>query len=460
MRFSTATTPVLAACLLLAGCSTTPTFQQSDIASVVPSGWASAPAVSPQADAAFPSRDWWTAFDDPELARLIALAEANNPDLAAAGHRIAQATANARAARAGLFPSLGGSASGSRGWRGEGPASANVSLGLDASYEVDLWGGNRAGVDAAVASRISSEFARDTVALGLMAEVATTYFQYLSLGDRLATALEVLAIGEQVLELVEAQAAAGAIAQLDQVQQRLVVTNLRSAIPTLEQQRDQSLNALAALLGTTPGVLEVAAGSLDAVQLPDVAPGLPSELLARRPDLRSAEAAIAVASANLDSARAAMFPSIRLTGSTGLASNALSSLFQPAGFAAGLAAGLTAPIFDAGRLESQRDAAAAREAEVIENYRAAVVAAFRDVENALTAIRYTAELEALQTAATADARSSYALASAQYEAGAADFITLLDAQRSLAQQLDSARQTRFGRLAATVDLFRSLGGGW
>lgn len=446
----------------LAGCATEPTIERPDDTIVAPAGWTQS-ATPGDADAAtvkYPDAQWWAAFASPELERLIAEAEANNPDLSVAAYRIAQAAAQAQSARSALYPALDAGASGSRSVRGEGAPSSSLSLDLSASYELDIWGENQANVDAAIANRIASEYDREAVALSLVAEVATTYLQYLSLNDRIATAEQVLDLSRQVLSLVQTQARVGTASQLEVAQQQLTVASLESAIPSLSLQRDQTRNALAALLGTTPGALTLTGTTLDDVVLPTVAAGLPSEVLERRPDLRSAEASIQAASANLEAAHAAMFPSIQLTGSAGLASDALKSLFQPAGFLTNLASGLSAPIFDAGRLAAAQDSAAAEEAIAIESYRAAVLAAFRDVEDALAAIRYNAELAEIEDRALTQARRAYNLASIQYQAGTADFITLLDAQRDLANQLDDQRQTRFDQLSATIDLFNALGGGW
>lgn len=446
------------AILVISACAG-PSIERPDESVPVPEGW-SQPVSTAAGPTRYPDTEWWRAFGSPELERLVAQAEANNPDLSAAAYRIAQASAQARSARSALYPSLSASASAGRDMRLDSAPSNNLSLGLDASYELDIWGENRANVDAAVASRVASEFDREAVALSLVAEVATTYLQYLSLNDRIATAQEVLDLSRQVLTTIRTQAQVGTLSELEVAQQEVTVAGLEAAIPPLELQRDQTLNALAALLGTTAGQLSLGETSLDGIAVPTVAPGLPSELLERRPDLRSAEAQIRAASASLEAAHAAMYPNIQLTGSTGLASQALNSLFQPAGFLATLAAGIAQPLFDAGELEAQQDVAAAEEAIAIETYRAAVLAAFQDVEDALAAIRYTGQQEEIQDRAVEVARRAYNLATLQYQAGATEYSSLLNAQRDLATQLDERRQTRFDRLAATVDLFSSLGGGW
>lgn len=452
---------VLSAALLLCGCAALPSGAGPASPVEAPPAWAN--AVAPAADvprpAPVPAR-WWESFGSPELAGLIARAYADNPDLAASRQRIAQARAQLRAAGAALYPALDASASGARNWRGEGGAGNGFQAGMDASYEVDLWGLNRAGMRSAEAREQASVFDRDAMAVSLAADVATAYFQYLNLDDRLGSARRILDIAERVQALVDRQVELGAASGLEAAQQRGTVASLRAGIPQLEQDRAQTLNALAQLLGTTPGALSIRADSLDGLSLPAIAPGLPSELLLRRPDLRRAESLLASARADVSAARAAMLPSIRLTGGAGFSSAELSSLFTPSGFLANLVAGVVAPVFDGGRLAAQRDQAQANVEEAVEAYRSAVVAAFRDVEDALAAIRYLAEIEEARQAALEAARRAYELAEIRYRAGAADFLTLLSTQRSLFQEEDGFEQVRLARLAAAVSLYRALGGGW
>jgi NodT family efflux transporter outer membrane factor (OMF) lipoprotein len=426
----------------------------------VPASWTNVVPATASAPAAAIADDWWTVFGSDELAALVVRAVRDNPDLAAGAQRIAAATARARAAGAGLMPSLDATGGMSRGWRGEAAAGNGFRGAFDAGYEIDVWGGNRASAAAAAAAALAARWELDAVALGLRAEVATTYFQLLSLQDRIANARRILDIAERVLDLVQQRQALGAASGLEVLQQRGAVSSLRATIPQLQQRRAETANALAELLGAPPGSVAVRASSLDAVALPAVAPGLPSDLLRRRPDLMRAEAAIEAARADAEAARAAMLPRIRLTGSSGYSSDALSSLLSPAGFLADLASGLVGPVFDGGRLAAARDGAVAAQAQAVEDYRGAVVAAFRDVEDALAAARFLAETEAEQRAALADAEAAYALAEVRFRAGAADFLTLLETQRSLFQQEDALAQTRFGRLAAAIALYRALGGGW
>ncbi|WP_142850116.1 efflux transporter outer membrane subunit [Telmatospirillum sp. J64-1] len=423
----------------------------------VPAAWTSG---GQQGVAAVPDASWWTAFESPELTRLLDQAAANNPDLAASRQRIAQAIAQVEVAGAGLLPTLDGSGSATRNWSGEGRTSNAFRLGLSAAYEVDVWGRNRYAAEAAEASYAASEFDHRAAELSLAAQVATAYFQYLSANDRIANARRILAIAERVLSLVETRESFGTASGLDLAQQRLAVASLRANLPSLEQSRVQTRNALAALLGLPPQDLALEGESLQSISLPAISPGIPAEVLERRPDLRRAEAQLVAAQANLGAARAAMFPSIRLTGSTGYSSDELANLFSPSGLISSLAAGLTAPLFDGNRLAGQRDAAEAREAEVVANYRSAVISAFQDVEDALAAVRFSDELQRAQEASAVQARQAYELAEVRYRTGAIDFLSVLDAQRSLFQQEDALEQVRLARLTSVVGLYRALGGAW
>jgi len=444
--------------LILAGCGTLGGAQEPPAPPPpVAQAWVNAP--DPAAAPTALSDTWWQTYGTAELADLIAAAHRNNPDLAASSQRIAQARATARAAAAGLYPTLDASGGASRRWPGEGRATNGFQGGFDAAYELDLWGGTRATVDAAEADTRATAFQHDAAALSLSADVATTYFQTLSLNDRVDSARRILDIAQRILDLVETQENLGATSGLEVSRQRGAVAGLRASIPSLEQRRAESLNALAQLLGTTPDGVTLRTSTLDEVLLPVVAPGLPSELLRRRPDLRAAEAGLDAARADVVAARAAMLPSIRLTGGGGFSSAELSSLFTPAGFLANLASGIAAPIFDAGRLDAQRERAVAAEGAAVEAYRSAVIAAFRDVEDALAGLKYLAEVEAAQQDAHREAQNSYDIAEARYRAGRTDFLDLLDAQRNLFQQEDALREVRLARLNASVALYEALGGG-
>ncbi len=415
-------------------------------------------------DAAIPAADWWSTFGSQDLSALVAAALAANPDLAIAAERVRQAEAQVRIAGATLFPALDFDAGSSRretrvdggNWQTGDASNARFS----ASYEVDLWGRNASGVRSAEAALRASRFDRETVRLTLVAGVANAYIEVLSLRGRLAISRENLSIAERVFKVVDSRVRNGAASKLDLARQQAAVLTQRAAIPPLELQQRQTLFALAILLGRAPEGFDTAAATITGLAVPRAAPGLPAQLLVRRPDLASAEAQLAAANANVAAARAALLPGIALTGSAGLASDVLLNFLNSPAATLAIGASLLQPIFDGGRLRSQVDVAASRERELVENYRKAVLAALADVESALAASGRTAEQELLQEQVVEQARLALKLAEIRYREGADDLLTVLDAQRTLFQAEDQLAQIRLARLQASVGLFKALGGGW
>jgi NodT family efflux transporter outer membrane factor (OMF) lipoprotein len=415
----------------------------------------------------WPDPLWWRGFGSPELDRLMTEALVGNVDIATAIARLRQADARARIAGAPLLPSLQASAGSgfTRATTGNGvlgdAASTRESydLGLGAAWELDLWGGNRASLLAARQAVAASRYDQAAVDLTVTASVAQTYFQLLSLRDRLRIAEANLANAERVLALVQLQVANGAASPLDLAQQRTQVANQRAGLPPLRQQERQAADALALLLGRTLAGFDVEARSLAAVKAIPVRAGLPSGLLERRPDLQAAEARLAAAAADVGAARAALYPSISLTLDAGVASDALRSLLD-SGNLVNLAFSVVAPIFEGGRLEGQVALSEAQEIELLQAYRGTILQAFADVEDALAAARSTAERERALGAAQAEARRAFSLAETQYRNGAIGLLDLLDAQRTLFATDDSLAGARFDSLASLVALYRALGGGW
>jgi outer membrane protein, multidrug efflux system len=418
-------------------------------------------------DGARVSPTWWTSFGSPELQSLTEQALAGSPDLAIATERVNQAEAQVRVAGASLFPVLSASAgaSGHRTGTTSGASAAVVdssgNVGLTASYELDLWGRNRAGVRSAQSSAAASRFDRDTAQVTLVSGVATSYFDVLALRARLAIARDNLATAQQVLDLVSARARNGVASALDVSRQEATVLSQRAALLPLEQQERQTLAALAVLLGRPPEGFDVKGRGIADLSVPAIDPGLPAELLVRRPDVASAEAQLGAANADVAAARAAMLPSITLTGTAGLATSALTSLATGGATAAiGIAASLLQPIFDGGRLRGQKSIAESRERELVETYRKAILAAFEDVEQALAGTSRLGQQEQLQEDVQTRARESQRLAEIRYRGGADDLLTVLDAQRTLFAAQDQLAQTQLSRLQAAVSLYKALGGGW
>jgi NodT family efflux transporter outer membrane factor (OMF) lipoprotein len=415
-------------------------------------------------DAAVLAPDWWGDFGSAELSALIDAALQASPDMVIAAERVRQAQAQVRISGATLFPVVDFRAGTTRvetrvdggSWRTGDVSSANLS----ASYEVDLWGKNASGVRSAEAALRASRFDQETVRLTLVAGVANAYFQVLSLRGRIAVARENLVIAERVLAVVDSRVRNGAASALDLARQQAAVLTLRAAIPPVELQERQTLFALAILLGRAPEGFDTAASAVTGLAVPRVAPGLPAQLLVRRPDLASAEAQLAGANANVAAARAALLPSISLTGSAGLASDVLLNFLNAPTAALSLGASLLQPIFNGGRLRAQVDVAAAQERELVENYRKVVLAALSDVESALAAGGRNLEQEVLQEQVVEQSRLALRLAEIRYREGIDDLLTVLDAQRTQFQAEDQLAQIRLSRLQASIGLFKALGGGW
>jgi multidrug efflux system outer membrane protein len=463
---------------ILVGCSVGPDYAQPK--TETPPSWLS---TAPD-QAAWPSVDWWRGFDSAELNEFIAQAERANYDLAAAVARVRQADAQVRIAGAALLPTieatggaerihapglfgtpLGGGGQGgtplSSVSRSSGAQMFNVfSAGVTASYEIDFWGKNRDAVVAAKASALASRFDAEVVYLSVISNTAITYFQAVGLQDQLTVARNNLKSGEDLLEVLRAQLARGTTSALNVSQHETVVAGLRAVIPPLEQQLRQYVNALAILIGKLPEQVEVAPSTLTSLTIPAVAPGLPSELLIRRPDVQEAEAQLIAANANVKAARAVFFPSIVLTAEGGFESTMLHSMFNPASALYSVAASVTQPIFEGGRLEGNLEQQKARYDELVQDYRGAVISAFTDVENALVAMRKTEEQLLLEEKAVATAQHSYDISIAQLRAGVVDLLTVLNTQSALFQAETTLAQVRLARTQAVVQLFQALGGGW
>ncbi len=404
----------------------------------------------------WPEPDWWRGFSSQELDGLIATTQTENLNLAAAEARVLEADARAKQAGASLLPTVGLSADAARETNGR--RSAGVSLG--ASYELDFWGKNRNLLGAAQAASKATRADRETVALTATTGAANTYFQLLSLRERLSIARLNLENSLAVLMVTEARVRDGIASPLELAQQRATVAGQQAAIPQLEQQELQTRATLALLLGRPPEGFDVSAQDLEAIALPNVAPGLPAELLVRRPDVVTAEANLSAANANLAAARAAFFPSISLTGSGGISSGSLSGLVSnPIGvLSVGLS--LAQTVFDAGRRAAQTDEARAREDELLAAYRGAAINAFSEVETALGAIANLSEQQGYQIEQVAQSEQAFNIAETRYREGVDDFLHVLDAQRQLYSARDQLGITKLQRLQAIVALYKALGGGW
>lgn len=440
---------------LLSACAT-PASRTDVSAPMLPPQWRTSNG-APDTMAA----DWWQAFGSDELSALVRTARAQNQDMAVAVARVRQAEAVARMAGAALLPAVTmGIDASSRASHLDQSADVDrnsFSAGLSASYEVDLWGRLASTRDAARSTWRASTFDRDAVQLTVTASVASAWLQSLALTERLDLAGYNLKTAERLLTLVESRARAGAATPLELAQQRGLVANQRRAVGALRQQAEDARTAVAVLLGQADA-LQIAPVSILKLSLPTVNAGIPSALLTRRPDIAGAEARLMAADANVAVARAAMLPGLSLTAGIGTGGERLRHMLGNPVYS--LAAALTAPIFDGGRLAASRDLALAQQEELLASYRQAIVAAFADVEVALNADARFAEQATAQDEALAQAQRALTLAESRYRAGAETLLVLLDTQRTLTTAQDLAVQIRLARLQAAVSLYRALGGGW
>jgi NodT family efflux transporter outer membrane factor (OMF) lipoprotein len=420
-------------------------------------------------DGALPALDWWRGFRSSELTSLMDAAQIYNLDIAVAVAQIVQADAQVGVSGAPLLPSVTGTATAEQarsvssnfgGGNGFATTFSQYSLGLTASYMIDFWGKNRATLFAAQESATAARYNREVVTLTAIVTVANTYFQVLAAQDELRVARRNLAAAERILVLIKQQFNGGTASQLDLSQQEALVSTERAAIPPLEITLRQNIAALALLVARAPANFTVTGGTMTQIVIPRVTPGLPSELLNQRPDIRQAEAQLASSNFSVESARAAFFPQIQLTAATGVQSAALASLFGPGAWFYTLTAGLTQPIFDGFLLESQLKQAKGVQLQNLQAYRKAVLSAFTDVEKALVALSQSTLQERLQAQAVADSRKAFEVSETQLRAGTVNLITVLQTQQTLLTNENNLALVRLTKLLAASSLFQALGGGW
>jgi multidrug efflux system outer membrane protein len=446
------------AALALVSCAAQETVEPPVAPVAMPAGWSQNGGNATPME---PDLNWWQHFGSRELSTLVLEGQNNNYEIGAAVSRVRQAQVQAAIAGAPLLPEIDLSGGAGRDIPfSSGEATTSTTGMLQIGYEIDFWGKNKAGKQAAEASYRANVYDRETVALTVTSGIVSTYLQVLSLRDRLEIARNNVANAERVLVLVQAQSAAGAASPLDLARQRSALAGQRAGIPDLEQQERAAEITLAILLGRPPQQFSVKQKGLEGIAMPEIAPGLPSELLSRRPDIRRDESRLAAANANVAAARAALFPSIRLTGSTGAQSNALQSLFNAPNLLANIGLSLTAPIFDGGRLANQRELAIAQQDELVKVYRLTVINALSEVEKSLGLIASLEQQYRLKRTEVEQARVAFTLSEVRYRIGAEDLMTVLDTQRSLSDADTALGQLKLQRLQATVSLYKALGGGW
>lgn len=410
--------------------------------------------------------DWWQHLGDAQLTSLVARAVVASPDVAAARARLREARAQRGVTGADLWPSVNLGASGqyvdTSASSGNGDGQDLYSAGFDASWEPDLFGGKRRALEAASADVEAAAASLRDVHVTLAAETARNYVELRSDQARIVIARANLASQSETLDLTRWRVQAGLATSVDFEQASTNVEQTRAAIPALETSRAEAEHRLATLLGAAPGALaEELAATAPIPQIPEpLTTGIPADVLRQRPDVIAAERTLAAQTARVGEATAARYPSLSLSGSLGPEALAIGALTSGSSIAAGVAGSLTQSIFDAGRIAAQIEVRDAIQAEALAAYRATVLTALEDVENALVALAKTRERAAALARGVGSARNAAQLARQRYAAGLIDFQTVLDTERTVLTIEESLTTAEANGTIAAIQLYKALGGGW
>lgn len=474
-RLQLAPLPLLAALLVLAGCSVAPPYQRPAVDTPAAFKEATAPGQWKTAEPAesVPRGEWWKVFADPLLDDLEIRAAAANQDLKAGLARLAQARAVQQNARSALFPQIGIGAGPTR----QRPSPASQGLAADAetsavtlwraqasvAYEADLFGRVSSSVDAATADTEQREALFRSLQLAIQADVAQAYFSLRELDALTALYAETVGLREQGLKLFQRRFDEGDISELELARARTELASARSEAIGIARQRAVAEHSLAILLGQAPAAITLPPQPLNRVTV-QVPAGLPSALLERRPDIAAAERAMAAANARIGTARAAFFPRLSLTGALGYESAELGDLFKwsSRAFIIGPLVGtlLSLPIFDGGARQAAVDQAAAAYQEDVANYHQTVLRAFKEVEDNLAHLRLLGDQTQAQDDAVKSSRRAAGLSQSQYRNGMVSHLNVIDADRNVLLQRRVAVQLDAERALATVSLIRAIGGSW
>jgi len=409
--------------------------------------------------------DWWKVFNDPQLNALEEQVTVSNQSLAQAEAQFRQAQAIVRGARANYFPTLGAAAAASRS---RGPATAtspqetttSYSLSLEANWEIDIWGKVRRQVESASASAQASDADLRALTLSLQAQLAQNYFQLKTLDAQKKLYRDTIAAYEKALQLTKNRYAAGVAAKADVVAARTQLETTQAQAIDIGVERAQLEHAIAVLVGKPPAQFAIKETAV-AMTLPQIPAAIPSEMLERRPDIAAAERRVAAANAQIGVAKAAYYPTLSLSASTGYQSSALADLFRAPSFFWALGpATLAQTIFDAGARKSLTDQAIASYDATVAAYRQTVLAGFQQVEDNLAALRILEEEGSVQERAVASARESVLLTSNQYKAGIVSYLNVITAQAIALTNERTAVGIAGQRQTASVLLIKALGGGW
>ena len=449
---------------VLTGCMVGPDYKKPPI--MVPINWS---VYSPAKSLPIDNRilvKWWAIFNDPVLSGLMGRVQNSNMDLRQAQARLREARARWGLAKANLFPTLyargATNQTGSSEETGSGNTTEFFRNAFDASWEVDVFGKFRRGIEAAKATLEASEEDLRDVLVSLYAETALNYVLVRSFQARLAITEANLAAQQDTYQLTEWRYQAGLTTELDVDQAKLNMETTRATLPTLYSGLEQAQHALALLLGQTPGTLKPLLTPVQAIPVTpaSVAVGLPADLLRQRPDVRRSERKLAAQTAQIGVATAARYPDFNLTGSIGLESLAYTNLYGASAKAFQMAASSALTLFDAGRLRRAIDIQTALQEQALALYEATILQALRDVENALVAFgQEQSRRDTLQSAVTAG-QKAFELAQGQYSSGTIDFLRVLDAQRSLLTVQNQLALSEAEVASNLIRLYKALGGGW
>jgi outer membrane protein, multidrug efflux system len=450
-------------CVALAGCALGPDYRRPGVST--PAAWRDGqPAPDP---ASLADLAWWELFQDDELRSLVQTALEANKDLRIVVTRVDQARAQLGVRRAAQFPEINAGASATTNRlsdnvrpRDLGGETDLLSATVDLAFEIDIWGRLRRATEAARADLLASEEARRAVMMTLVSDVATAYLRLRELDVERETTQRNVASRRQSLQIVRDRFDAGVTSALDLRQAEAELASTAAVIPDLERQITQTENQLSILLGRNPGRISRGRSLAGQTFPPTVPAGLPSALLARRPDIRQAEASLIAANARIGVARAAFFPQISLTGFFGVESVALSDLFTGPSRVWQFGPAVTLPIFNAGRNRATLELTEAQQREALVRYEQAIQQALREVEDALVAHRKAREALVEQEAAVRASQEALAVAELRYAAGRTGYLDVLDAQRTLLGAELGQSRTLLSQLAAVVQLYKALGGGW
>jgi multidrug efflux system outer membrane protein len=458
-RFTTPLALTVTMALALSGCvSLAPKYERP--AAPVAAAFDDAP-VNPASTEAAAQIEWQRFFADTRLRQLIDLALTNNRDLRVAILNIEQARAQYQIRRADVLPTVTAAVNGSRATGPNDVINSSYQAGFGVSaFELDLFGRVRNLSEAALAQFLATDEARKSTQISLIASVSNTYLALLADDELLALIRRTLAAREESLKLIQLQYDNGVVSKVDLSQGQSLVETARVALAQQQRQRAQDINQLVLLVGQPLPATLAPANTLAQTELSDLPAGLPSDLLAVRPDIRSAEQQLIGANANIGAARANFFPRISLTGSAGSASSELSGLFKSGSFGWTFAPSVVLPIFDYGRNTANLGSARAGRDIAVAQYERSIQVAFREVSDALAGqATFTEQLRAQRAVAQSEA-DRFNLSELRYKSGAASYLDLLDAQRSLFTAQQQAVEANLQRLQNQVTLYRVLGGGW